>query len=330
MNNQEIAKRTVERMLETINAEGKLPWTKPWSNGNRASVRVHDGWVDVTIPVRHWNRSGVPYKGINILLLNLSHKSGEWITFKQCQKEGGRIRKGAKGHTILYWQMLKKEDPNDIDPATGKAKVKTIPLLKYYTVFNVEADTEGLETKHSPEPETIRMEQWHYEPVEGIDEADYNPAAEAIIAGYLQRSAGLTLECKGHSTEAYYAPYLDKIVVPNISQFEHAEEYYSTLFHEAGHSTGHASRLNRFSGKDANAAFGSESYSREELVAEITAATILNELGMESGNSFRNSAAYVKSWASHIKADPMMFVTAASKAEKAVDLILHGPATTTC
>lgn len=330
MNNKEIAQKTVDRMLETINATGKLPWVKPWTNGNRTTVQVLDGYTDITIPVRHWSRSGKPYNGINVWLLNLSGKAGEWVTFNQCKKEGGKVKKGAKGHTILYWQMLRKEDPSEIDPDTGKAKVRTIPLLKYYTVFNVEDDCEGLETKHHPEPQTIRIPQYHNEPVPGIEEAEYNDAAEAIIAGYVARCKTLTLDCKGHSTEAYYAPYLDKVVVPNITQYKDIPEYYSTLFHELGHSTGHASRLNRFSGKDANAAFGSESYSREELVAEITAATILNELGLESGNTFRNSAAYVKSWASHIKEDPMMFVTAASRAEAAVSLILTGPEPAAC
>lgn len=326
MNNKEIAQKTVDRMLDTINNTGKLPWVKPWTNGGRTSVQILDGYVDVAIPVRHWSRTGKAYKGMNIWLLNTTGKSGEWVTFNQCKKEGGSVKKGAKGSTILYWQMLKKEDPNDIDPATGKAKVKTIPLLKYYTVFNVKDDTD-LEEKHSPAPETIRIPQYHSEPVPGLEDADYNEAAEAIIAGYVERCKTLTLDCVGHSTEAYYAPYLDKVVVPNITQFDAVPEYYSTLFHELGHSTGHASRLNRFSGRDANAAFGSESYSREELVAEITAASILNELGLESGNSFRNSAAYVKGWSEHIKDDPMMFVTAASRAEAAVDLILHG---TTC
>jgi len=322
MNNKELAQKTVDRMIETINTTGYLPWTKPWTNGSRSSVQILDGYTDITIPARHWSRAGKVYRGINIWLLNLSGKRGEWITFKQCQSEGGKIKKGAKGQTILYWQMLKKEDPNDIDPDTGKAKIKTIPLLKYYTVFNVETDTEGLETKHHPDPEIIRIPQYHYAPVEGLDEADYHSAAEAIIAGYVARCQTLQLDCKGRSNEAYYAPYLDKVVVPNITQYDEPAEYYSTLFHELGHSTGHASRLNRFTGDAAAAAFGSESYSREELVAEITAASILNELGLESGNTFRNSAAYVKSWSEHIKNDPMMFVTACGKAEKAVDLIL--------
>lgn len=322
MNNNEIAKRVVDRMLETISKEGTLPWVKPWQDRPN-SIRVIDGYTEISVPVKFWSRSGKPYSGINTLLLAMSGHTGEFITFKQAKAEGGKIRKGAKGHEILYWNMLRKET-DELDE-NGKKIVRTIPILKYYTVFSLD-DVDGLEPKHQPEPEVIRFPKWHYEPVEGTepDAAAYNPAAEAVIAGYLARCQTLQLDCKGNSDRAYYSPMTDKVVVPNITQFAEIPEYYSTMFHELGHSTGHASRLNRFSGKDAAAAFGDESYSREELVAEITAASILTTLGMETGNSFRNSAAYVKSWAKHIKDDPMMFVSAAGKAEKAVDLILGG------
>lgn len=320
--NQEIAQRVVDRMLEAIKTEGRLPWTKPWSDRPN-SIRVIDGYTEVTIPVKYWSRSGKPYSGINTLLLSMSGHTGEFITFNQAKAEGGTVRKGAKGHTILYWNMLHKET-DEVDDHGDKI-VKVIPILKYYTVFSLD-DVDGLESKHNPEPIVVRFPEWHYEPVEGIDEGSYDPAAEAIVAGYIDRCKTLRLECKGNSDRAYYSPAFDQVVVPNITQFSDVAEYYSTLFHELGHSTGHASRLNRFTGKDANAAFGSESYSREELVAEITAASILTTLGMETGNSFRNSAAYVKSWSEHIKNDPMMFVSAAGKAEKAIDLILGGAA----
>lgn len=321
MTNKEIAQKTVDRMVELIDKTGYLPWTKPWSD-QPATTRVDDGYTEIVVPVRHWSRAGRAYSGINILTLNCSGLSGEWITFNQCRAEGGRVKKGAKGKDILYWNMLHKEDPNDIDPDTGKPRVKTIPLLKGFTVFNVEHDCEGLEVKHHPKPIVIRTPKYHYEPVAGIDESSYNPAAEAVLAGYLSRAQGLTLDRNSTGDRAFYSPFLDSVTVPSIKMYSDVAEFYSTLFHELGHSTGHSSRLNRFSGKDACAAFGSESYSREELVAEITAASILTTLGLESGNSFRNSAAYVKSWSEHIKSDPMMFVTAAGRAEKAIDLIL--------
>jgi len=320
MNNKEIAQRIVDRMLDAINAGEPLPWTKPWSTKGR-SIKVTDEATTITVPVEHWSRSGKPYQGVNILLLNLLGKSGEMITFNQCKAEGGRIRKGAKAATIVYWNMVRKET-EELDDE-GNKKVTIIPVLKTYNVFSVEADCEGIEPKHKPEPMTVTIPtKWHFENVNGIDESAYNPAAESVIAGYLARSNGLKLDRNCNSDRAFYRPSAHSVTVPNISQFNQVEEFYSTLFHELGHSTGHASLLNRFSGKDAVAAFGSESYSREELVAEITAASVLNTLGLESGNSFRNSAAYVKGWSEKIKNDPMMFITAAGRAEKALALIL--------
>ena len=324
MNNKEVAAKVVERMLDTIQTTGYLPWSKPWTAGPaaRPMVRVDDGYTTITITPRHWNRSGKPYSGINPLLLDMSGHTGEWITFNQAKAEGGKVRKGAKGHTILYWNMIRKET-EELDDE-GKKIIKTIPVLKYYTVFSID-DVEGLETKHHPEPEVIVIPQWHWEVVDDGSEPKQdplNPAAESIIAAYIDRCKTLTVERVGNSDRAYYSPALDHVVVPNLQQFPQVEEFYSTLFHELGHSTGHVSRLDRFRGKDASAAWGDENYSREELVAEITSASILSTLGMESGNSFRNSAAYVKSWSQHIKDDPMMFVSAAGKAAAAIDLIL--------
>lgn len=323
MNNNEIARKTVDRLLEVIDSTGCLPWTKPWSRGSKPNVQVFDGYTEITVPVRFWSRDGKPYKGINTLLLAMSGHTGEFITFARAKAEGGTIRKGAKGHTILYWNMLRKET-GEVDD-DGDPIVKVLPVLKYYTVFSLD-DVDGLEPKHSPDPEVIRVPRYHSEPAPGIDASQYNEAAEAIVADYVRRAAPLQLDCLGTSDRAYYSPALDKVVVPNISQFSQVPEYYSTLFHELGHSTGAAGRLNRLGGKDKIAAWGDENYSREELVAEITAASILSTLGMETGNSFRNSAAYVKSWASHIKDDPMMFVVAAGRAEKAIEMILGGAA----
>jgi antirestriction protein ArdC len=316
MKNQEIAQRIVDRMLDAMRDGGKLPWVKPWTD--RDSVRVLDGYTEISVPVHCWSRSGKPYKGINQWLLS-GGPEGEYITFNQANAEGGHIRKGAHGHTIVYWQMIRRET-GDLD-ANGNPVVKLLPMLKYYTVFSL-SDVEGLEPKHHPEPETIRIPHYHTEAVEGIDESEYDAAAEDIIARYAADQHLAALDCKGNSSRAYYSPSLDSVTVPCIRQYADKAEYYSTLFHELGHSTGHASRLNRFSGDGKIAAFGDEAYSREELVAEITAASILSTLGMESGNTFRNSAAYVQSWSEHIKADPMMFVTAAGRAEKAIGMIL--------
>jgi len=318
MNNQEVAKKVVDRMLEVINQGGPLPWAKPWAE-KRGTATIFDGYTEIEMVPKFWSRSGKPYQGINVLLLSLSGHEGEFITFNQCKAEGGKVKKGAKSSMIVFWTQISKET-EELDE-NGEKIVKVYPVLKTYNVFSID-DCEGIQQKHNPEPIKIRVPMYHNEPVTGIDPDSYNPAAEAIIADYVKRSGTLTIDAAGLSNRAYYQPALDHVVVPNIIQFSQVEEYYSTLFHELGHSTGHHSRLNRFTGEAANAAFGSETYSREELVAEITAATILNTLGLESGNSFRNSAAYVKSWSEHIKNDPMMFITAASRADKAVNCIL--------
>lgn len=317
MNNQEIAKKVVDRMLEEIQKGGQLPWVKPW--GTRAGVKVEDGYTEIKITPKYWSRSGKPYEGVNPLLLSMSGKQGEFITFNQCKAEGGKVKKGAKSSVIVFWTQFVKET-DELDENGEKIK-KVIPVLKTYNVFHI-SDCEGIKQKHEPKEQIIRIKNIKWIPAEGTGEENMIPAAESVISDYLNRESGLSLIRDCVSDRAFYSPSSDSVTVPHIQQFKDIPEYYSTLFHEFGHSTGHSSRLNRFTGKAACAAFGSEEYSREELVAEITAASILNVLGIESGNSFRNSAAYVKSWSENIKNDPMMFITAGTRAEKAINLIL--------
>lgn len=317
MNNNEVAKKVVDRMLEEIQKGGSLPWVKPW--GSRAGTRVENGYTEITIKPKYWSRSGKPYEGVNPLILSMTGKQGEFITFNQCKAEGGKVKKGAKSSTIVFWTQFVKET-DELDENGEKIK-KIIPVLKTYNVFHI-SDCEGIKQKHEPKEQIIRIKNIKWIPAEGTGEENMVPAAEAVISDYLSRESALTLIRDCVSDRAFYSPARDSVTVPHIQQFKDVAEYYSTMFHEFGHSTGHASRLNRFTGKAACAAFGSEEYSREELIAEITAASILNVLGLESGNSFRNSAAYVKSWSENIKNDPMMFITAGTRAEKAISLIL--------
>lgn len=312
MNNREIAQKVCDRILEVINAGGSLPWVKPW-NRKPDMVKVSDGWTEIVLQPRAWNRNGVEYRGVNTYL-----PSGEYITFAQCKKEGGSVKKGSKGWPVVYWNFIEKEAK---DEESGETKKEKIPVLKYYTVFNVD-DCEGIKQKHSPEAKTIRVERSHYVPVDG-DKMTMHEAAEAVIAGYLDRAGnGFKLNREEISDRAFYSPSGDYVTVPCRSQYQDYNEYYSTLFHELIHSTGHETRLNRFTGKAKNAAFGSTEYSKEELVAEIGSASVLNSIGLESANSFRNSAAYIKSWSEKIKSDPLCYVSAANKAQAAYDLLL--------
>lgn len=311
MSNKDVAQTVVDRICELIEQEQSLPWVKPWGAALN-TVTVVDGVKTVTVQPTAWNRKGVMYRGSNTWL-----PVGEYITFTQAKEEGGSVKKGAKGWPVVYWNFKEKEMVN---PDTGEVTKETIPILRYYTVFRIEDTT--LTQKHHPEPTVYSIPITHEEPVDDGNN-DLCDTAEAVIADYVGRAGnGFKLLRDAVSNRAYYSPSQDYVNVPCRGQYVQKAEYYSTIFHELAHSTGHKTRLDRFTGKAAKASFGSEEYSREELIAETTAAAMLNSLGMEEGNSFRNSAAYIKSWASHIKDDPMMYVTAAKRAQDAFDLLM--------
>ncbi|MBR3017058.1 MAG: DUF1738 domain-containing protein [Clostridia bacterium] len=237
--------------------------------------------------------TGKPYSLLNQMLLG---KAGEWLTFKQCHEEGGFVRKGEKSRMVVFWKWLEEEDEE-----TGETK--QIPLLRYYNVFHID-QCEGIRAKH---PQTLTKP------------ASPNETAETIIRDYVSRE-GLTLEHR-EGDQAFYNPAQDRVVLPLISQFAEAAEYYGTAFHELTHSTGHMKRLARL---DTTANFGSETYSKEELVAELGAAYLVNHAGLETAKSFRNSAAYIQSWLQVLKNDKRFIVSAAGKADKAVNFILTG------
>ena len=199
---------------------------------------------------------------------------------------------------VVFWKWLTVEDED-----TGEEK--DIPFLRYFNVFHID-QCEGLSPRFRASDPKI------------ITPAAANDAAEDIIADYLHRS-GVHLVNR-ESSEAFYRPATDTVVMPLIKQFADTAEYYSTAFHELTHSTGHRSRLNRLT---ETARFGSAPYSREELCAELGASFILNHLGLETPGSFRNNAAYIEHWLSVLKGDKRFIVSAAGKAEKAVNLILN-------
>lgn len=237
--------------------------------------------------------TGKPYSLLNQMLM----EPGEYWTFKQVQERGGKVKKGAKSSVVVFWKWLDVEVETD-----GEKELKKIPFLKYYNVFNVN-DCEGIERKY-PEaqlPEAVNTDE----------------KAEAIVNAYISGS-GVKLE-HHNQNRAFYRPATDSITLPTLEQFSNTSEYYSTAFHEMTHSTGHTSRLNRLVN---TAHFGNEEYSKEELVAEIGAAALVNIAGLETESSFKNNAAYIQSWLKALKNDSKMIVSAASRAQKAVDLIM--------
>lgn len=235
------------------------------------------------------------YKSMDELLNDIR---GEWVTFKQAQERGGTVRKGEHGRQVVFFKMMEKKRENEEDP------VERFPYLTAYTVFHIR-QCDGLTQKYHTDENTV---------YDFSADAD----AEAVALEYIRRE-GITYN-PVRGDRAYYSPLLDTVVTPLPEQFKDRAEYYSALFHELVHSTGHATRLNRLT---ECAAFGSEVYSTEELVAEIGSASILATLGIETDASMNNSAAYIKGWLKALKNDKRMIVTASAKAEKAIRMILN-------
>jgi len=245
-----------------------------------------------SVPINYVSRK--PYRGVNTLLLQ---QGGEYLTFLQCKQAGGHVKKGEHGSIIVFYKPIEVDKDKDTDDQ------KIIPFLKYSTVFHI-SQCEGI---------TSKLTQTAPSEVEPIQ------AAQGIIDDYQQRS-GVNIDTVQGSDRAYYQPSSDTIVLPAITQFASAAEYYSVAFHESAHSTGHSSRLNREIGQ---AAFGSQSYSREELIAEISAAMCMNDARLEMPDTFQNSAAYIAGWLKRLREDNKAIVQASSAAQKAVDLILN-------
>lgn len=218
--------------------------------------------------------------------------SAYWLTFQQAKERGGQVKKGQKASLVVFWKRYEVKDKH-----TGE--VKEVPLLRYYTLFNVE-QCEGIEAPEKPpEPPTT---------FEKID------AAEWLVAGY---RGGPTVQHLG--TQAFYQPKLDTVTMPPPERFESPAAYYATLFHELGHSTGHSTRLGRGLDTDPQP-FGSPDYSREELVAEMTAAFLCAECGLEPA-VIENSAAYISGWLGKLRKDNTLVVAAGGQAQRAADWI---------
>lgn len=271
---QEVTDRIVAQL-----EQGVIPWRKPWIISGKGCAISRS--------------TGKAYSLLNQLILG---KPGEYLTYAQCAKEGGHIRKGEKASMVVFWKWVEQKDEETDE-------VKKIPFLRHFSVFHID-QCEGIKPKH--------------ELPAAAQTLDPDAAADSIISDYLQRSGVKLSHVAGD--RAFYRPSTDTVTLPLLAQFKELAEYYSTTFHELTHSTGHASRLNRLTKL---ACFGSEEYSKEELVAEIGAAALVNHVGLETPGSFRNSAAYVQSWLKALKDDRRLIVSAAGQAEKACSLILN-------
>lgn len=260
-------------------AELGSDWTKQWSAAS---------WPQNGVSERH-------YSGINVILLSLTawdrgYKSGRWITFRQAKAAGGHVRKGERGTKVIYVGKHKVEDQNTGDE-------REIVFAKSYAVFNLE-QCDGLEDLREV-PQT------------SIDFAPFGPAEDVLD------NCGARIEYQGG--QAFYAPSRDIVVLPPRGTFHSSEGFYSVAFHELGHWTGHATRLDR--DKAMAARFRSREYAFEELVAELTAAFLCQRTGV-SIEPREDHAKYLNGWIKLLDDEPSAIVRAASLAGKAADFII--------
>jgi antirestriction protein ArdC len=257
--------------------KGVVPWHKPWAGSFPKNLV-----------------SKKEYRGINVVLLSMEGRgSPYWATYKQCQDLGGNVKKGSTGSVVCYFKSLEYLDEN------SKDGLKTVPLLRFYKVFNTD-DCEGLESKIPPTMSRI---------ITPIEEC------EKVVDGYTDRPP---VHLSDH---AAYAPRTDEVLMPLRESFESSEAYYQVLFHEYVHSTGHPNRNNRDGfDRDTLPRFGSPDYSKEELIAEIGSVFLYSRVGLES--PFENSVAYIHGWMKKLKEEPNLVISAASKAQKAFEYVL--------
>jgi antirestriction protein ArdC len=314
MSNADVQQAVTDRVMEQLR-KGVVPWARPWTaaaGGRPMRVAVNE-----------------PYEGVNILLLGMEaldkgYASPWWGTYDQwAAKCGMQQRTNARGHK--YWVspdgesrgVIKGETSTKIvfsktvyvkepDPVTGEITRKAVPLLRFYSVFNAE-QCYRVPGKYLPK-------SGEFQPVAEIQEP------QVVLDRYLaQGGPGLRHVRGGNS--AHYRPATDTITLPDRDQFASPEAYYSTAFHEAGHSTGHKDRLNR-PGIAEFDHFGSGQYAKEELVAQMTSAMLQAMTGIETGAEFTRTVGYVDNWLGALANDRTLVPGAASAATKATDVIM--------
>ena len=265
--------------------KNEAPWQKSWNS---------NGFLPYNI------KTGREYNGINLLNLmsvaaDKGYEDSRWLTFLQAGEQEAKVRAGEKGVHIMYLQTT--ETKKEIDEITGEEIVVIEKLEKPRAVWSVVFNAEQCEGLPALEQKQI----------------DFNPIerAEEIL-----NNSGAKIKHKAQD-RAYYSPVTDTITLPLKEQFISSEEYYRTALHELGHWTGHSSRNNR----DMSGTFGTESYAKEELVAEITSFLVGTQCGL-GHEPDKNNIAYLKSWSKAIRDEPSFLFNAVKEADRAAKLIL--------
>jgi len=265
-----------------------------------ANLETAGSWMKLWQVPSPVSMNGHSYRGINRLVLSSDpYSSRVYGTFQQIRANGGQVRKGEKSTIVVFWK-------NSIEQDEATGETKKLFLLKFYHVFNSEqADFDERGLTKIAELQNLVTEKVNSDHME----------AEAIIEGF---ENGPDIHYSDKDDRVYYAPMADLISIPDKKYFSNSSAFFRTLFHEYGHASGHPKRLNRFDGMSNS--FGDIPYSKEELVAELCSSFLAGIAHLDL--DIRNSAAYIKGWASALRDNQNWIMWAAARAEKAADYIL--------
>jgi len=275
-----------------------IPWHRSWS----AKQRPFNAVTNTT------------YRGVNSLWLSYNQFVREfddprWCTFKQAQTQGWKIKPGSKGTRVEFWSLYDTEEKRKLTQREAKQlsdeltleefKNRVKPISNVYTVFNGEQ-------------------------IDGIpkyEEKTYELNTEELLQKRDTLLKNMNVDFSEGGDKAFYNPSRDRITLPEMNRFETEYDYMATLLHEAGHATGHISRLNR----DMTGVFGSPEYAKEELRAEIASAFTAQELGLdyEQNEHMENHEAYVQNWIDVLENEPNELFAAIKDAEKISDYLIE-------
>lgn len=268
--------------------KGEVPWKKPWKSA---------GFPKNLITQKE-------YRGINVwILFSGYYASPYWLSYRQAEERGGYVKKKEKGYPVVFWKLwdvgtkteTNTEETEGMENNDKKKAPNAIPVLRYYTVYNVE-QCEGIEY---PKPE----EKKHLTFKDAEKIVDTMPNKPDIVF---------------KENRAFYDRTMDIVNMPKKTQFETVAGYYETFFHELSHSTGHETRLNR---STLTTLTNLKDYSKEELIAELGSAYLCAKVDLFPQTE-ENQASYIQGWLKALQDDRTMLVHAASQGQKAADYIL--------
>ena len=272
-----------DKIIAALEA-GTAPWRRPWDKAACGGA---------TAPVNA--ATGHRYRGINLFVLGMSplafaSNNSRWCSYRQAAARGWQVRKGEKATPVYFYKPIEIEDKT----SDGERETRRIPILRTFSVF-------------------------HASQIDGIPELAPAVATKAVAeriedVEIIVQESGVPVRIGGD--RAFYSPSFDMIQIPPDEAFHSQELRASTLFHELAHATGHVGRLNR----DLSGGFGSMSYAKEELRAELASYAIGSMIGLPC--DVPNHASYLQSWIEVLKQDRREIFHAAAEAQRIADYIL--------